>query len=147
MDYKSYLEQDFNNILSVNLVQDKDFGQIISVVLDETDLNKIEAQASLIIAKLDLIPNLLEQYGVEVISKGQDLNLDLNNLSENLNQKTSIKLSTPFNVGNEFQSEFDATLLEDKGQEILVQWNQKGRIRKLTFDKSNIIEIKKYTGL
>ncbi|RIV16820.1 ribosome assembly cofactor RimP [Mycoplasmopsis gallopavonis] len=139
MDYKKILSEQFPDaILDAKLINGA--SPILEITVDTKDLNDVENYSRKIYAFLETQSWFKDDYALEVLSKGTDLVLDKNNLTQSLGQMIKIKTYKSFEGLNSFVAE----LLEDKAEEIVVKWNKKGQFRKITFNKENIESIEIY---
>lgn len=139
MDYKKLLTLQFGKIiLSAKLTNT--FGKTLEVTVDYNDLEKVQAISQEISAYLDNQDWFDDNYCLEVLSKGEALEIPLDKLENHLNKNLKIFLSRPFAD----QSILIAKLLEVTKEQIKLQWNQKGNIRKILINKTQINKIEKY---
>ncbi|ATO31068.1 ribosome assembly cofactor RimP [Mycoplasmopsis bovirhinis] len=139
MDYKKLLTLQFGKIiLSAKLTNT--FGKTLEVTVDYNDLEKVQVISQEISAYLDNQDWFDDNYCLEVLSKGEALEIPLDKLENHLNKNLKIFLSRPFAD----QSILIAKLLEVTKEQIKLQWNQKGNIRKILINKTQINKIEKY---
>ncbi|VEU70593.1 ribosome assembly cofactor RimP [Mycoplasmopsis glycophila] len=140
MDYKNLLKEQFPNdiILEAKLINSND--PILEVVLNTRDLSVVEEYSRKIFTFLETQTWYKDNYSLEVLSRGDDLNLDKNDLGNNLGQMVKITTHKSFEGLNIFIAE----LLSESDDKILVKWNKKGQFRKIEFNKDNIIKIESY---
>ncbi|WP_036451746.1 ribosome assembly cofactor RimP [Mycoplasma buteonis] len=139
MDYKKLLNEQFGNkVLEAKLTNFS--GTTLEVVLDTDNLNEVENFSRSLSQFLETQTWFKDEYNLEVLSRGDDLNLDKHNLSSHVGEMVKINTIKSFESLNTFVVE----LLEDNETEVLVRWNKKGQFRKIKLSKDNISSIEKY---
>ncbi|WP_406613811.1 hypothetical protein ACJA23_02810 [Mycoplasma corogypsi] len=139
MDYKNLLNSKFENkILDAKLIR-KDIT-VLEIVVNTRELAEIESITKQINEFLETQEWFKDDYYVEVLSKGTDLTVSLDEINNNIGKTVKIETIKSFESLNIFIVE----LLEDLCDQILVKWNKKGQIRKVKFDKLNIKLIEEY---
>ncbi|WAM06006.1 ribosome assembly cofactor RimP [Mycoplasmopsis cynos] len=108
--------------------------------MNYTDLNDVEDISRKISDFLDTQEWFNDEYTLEVLSKGEDLEIRFEQIGDFINNDVKVTFSKSFN-GNEF---IIAKILENLNDEIKFLWNQKGNIRKILIPKSEIKKIEKY---
>ncbi|WP_426460955.1 hypothetical protein [Mycoplasma hafezii] len=139
MDYKKLLNEQFDGkILEAKLVNN--LGTTLEVVLNSTNLDEVEKFSRELYDYLETQSWFKDEYNLEVLSKGSDLTLDVNNLADSIGTMVKFHTVKSFEGLNTFVAE----LLEEEDTRILVKWNKKGQFRKVWFDKANISSIETY---
>ncbi|AKF41226.1 hypothetical protein AAW50_02200 [Mycoplasmopsis canis] len=139
MDYKKMLSDKFGNLI-LSAKQTNTFGKTLEVVVDFTDLKKVEEISKEISEFLDSQDWFSDEYFLEVLSKGEDIEISIQNISNYISKDLKIFFTKSFE-GNE---SIIAKLLDTNEEEIKVQWNKKGNIRKISLKKDAIQKIEKY---
>ncbi|MHA0272902.1 LSm family protein [Mycoplasma sp. 48589B] len=136
------LKEQFPKILYASITNDPIFGKTLSITVDSTDLNEVETLSREILTYLESQSWYTDDFSLEVLSKGTDLSVTSENIHEFINSDKylEIKLNKPFD-GLEV---LIVKLLSVEDDYLLVEWNQKGRIRKIKVEKANISEISEY---
>ncbi|UWV77805.1 ribosome assembly cofactor RimP [Mycoplasmopsis cynos] len=139
MDYKKMLIDHFGNVI-ISAKLTNSFGNTFEVVVNYTDLNDVEDISRKISDFLDTQEWFNDEYTLEVLSKGEDLEIRFEQIGDFINNDVKVTFSKSFN-SNEF---IIAKILENLNDEIKFLWNQKGNIRKILIPKSEIKKIEKY---
>ncbi|EIE40377.1 hypothetical protein MCANUFG4_00853 [Mycoplasmopsis canis UFG4] len=139
MDYKKMLSDKFGDLI-LSAKQTNTFGKTLEVVVDFTDLKKVEEISKEISEFLDSQDWFSDEYFLEVLSKGEDIEISIQNISNYIGKDLKIFFAKSFE-GNE---SIIAKLLDTNEEEIKVQWNKKGNIRKISLKKDAIQKIEKY---
>ncbi|WBP84119.1 ribosome assembly cofactor RimP [Mycoplasmopsis edwardii] len=139
MDYKKMLTETFGDVIISAKLTDT-FGKTLEVVVDYRDLNKVEEISKKISTYLDEQEWFSDEYFLEVLSKGEDIEIAVDNIQMFINETVKVNLIKPFSG----HDTLIVKVLEDQEAQIMFQWNQKGRIRKILIDKENISKIEKY---
>ncbi|AMD81338.1 hypothetical protein MCANPG14_00878 [Mycoplasmopsis canis PG 14] len=139
MDYKKMLSDKFGDLI-LSAKQTNTFGKTLEVVVDFTDLKKVEEISKEISEFLDSQDWFSDEYFLEVLSKGEDIEISIQNISNYIGKDLKIFFAKSFE-GNE---SIIAKLLDTNEEEIKVQWNKKGNIRKISLKKNAIQKIEKY---
>ncbi|WLP85349.1 ribosome assembly cofactor RimP [Mycoplasma seminis] len=134
------LKQQFPKILYASITNDPAFGKTLSVTVDSTDLNEVEKISRELSNYLDTQNWFTDDFSLEVLSKGTDLKVTFDNIDQFIDKYLIISFKKPV----ENLDDMIAQLLEINENDILVKWNQKGRIRKIKIEKSNIADISEY---
>ncbi|MFV8459077.1 hypothetical protein [Mycoplasma sp. 005V] len=134
------LKEQFPKILYASITSDPVFGKTLSITVDSTNLEEVEKISRSISAYLESENWFTDDFSLEVLSKGTDLSVTFDNINEFIDKYLDIKLVKPFDG----LLELIAKLLSVEEDHILVEWNQKGRIRKIKIEKANISEISEY---
>ncbi|QZE12161.1 hypothetical protein [Mycoplasma sp. Ms02] len=143
MDLRSILKNQFGDIIiDAKQKQDKlfGFGTGAEVILDVTDLESLEKHTAQIIDFMKTFSWYDDLAFVNIESKGEGDELDLSDLSKHVDQRVKLHFRKSFN-GNQT---IIVDILEDKGDTVLVKWNDHGRIRKLEFKKDELTNVEKY---
>ncbi|QIW61894.1 ribosome assembly cofactor RimP [Mycoplasmopsis gallinacea] len=139
MDYKKILNEHFGDlILDAKMVFDPESSLEITINTDSLDV--VTEQSRKIVDFLESQTWFKDSWNVIVLSKGTDLNVNLDNVTNYIGQMVTFNLHKSF----EGQNVFNVEILEDLGDEILVRWNNKGNFRKIKLNKSNITKAEKY---
>lgn len=139
MDYKKILTEQFGPII-LGAKLTNTFGQTLEVTVDYNDLDKVQEISQAISNYLDTQNWFSDNYYLEVLSKGEAIEVDFDNLPNYVNLDLKIFLKRPF-------AEHDiliAKLLEVNQDSLKLQWNQKGNIRKIQINLTQINKIEKY---
>ncbi|MFV8401029.1 hypothetical protein [Mycoplasma sp. 2634B] len=134
------LKEQFPKILYASITSDPVFGKTLSITVDSTNLEEVEKISRSISTYLESENWFTDDFSLEVLSKGTDLSVTFDNINEFIDKYLDIKLVKPFDG----LLELIAKLLSVEEDHILVEWNQKGRIRKIKIEKANISEISEY---
>ncbi|SJZ47227.1 hypothetical protein [Mycoplasmopsis verecunda] len=134
------LKQQFPSILSAKITNDEVFGKTLSVTVDTRDLSEVEKISKQLSLYLESQQWFGDDFALEVLSKGTDLTVTFDNIDQYIDKYLDIKLLKSFDGLNELI----AKLISIEDDFINLEWNQKGRIRKIKIDKSNISEISEY---
>ncbi|MFV8469796.1 hypothetical protein ACNQ17_02635 [Mycoplasma sp. Sp48II] len=134
------LKEQFPKILYASITSDPVFGKTLSITVDSTNLDEVEKISREISTYLESQSWFTDDFALEVLSKGTDLSVTFDNIHEFIDKYLDIKLIKPFDS----LTELIAKLLSIENDHILVEWNQKGRIRKIKIEKANISEISEY---
>ncbi|MFV8434859.1 hypothetical protein ACNQ16_00770 [Mycoplasma sp. 3137] len=134
------LKEQFPKILYASITSDPVFGKPLSITVDSTNLDEVEKISREISTYLESQSWFTDDFALEVLSKGTDLSVTFDNIHEFIDKYLDIKLIKPFDG----LTELIAKLLSIENDHILVEWNQKGRIRKIKIEKANISEISEY---
>ncbi|MFV8470099.1 hypothetical protein ACNQ2O_02590 [Mycoplasma sp. AA7A] len=134
------LKEQFPKILYASITSDPVFGKTLSITVDSTNLDAVEKISREISTYLESQSWFTDDFSLEVLSKGTDLSVTFDNIHEFIDKYLDIKLIKAF----EGLTELIAKLLSIADDYILVEWNQKGRIRKVKIEKANISEISEY---
>ncbi|MFV8499548.1 hypothetical protein ACNQ1M_00410 [Mycoplasma sp. VS424B] len=134
------LKEQFPKILYASITSDPVFGKTLSITVDSTNLDEVEKNSREISTYLESQSWFTDDFALEVLSKGTDLSVTFDNIHEFIDKYLDIKLIKPFDG----LTELIAKLLSIENDHILVEWNQKGRIRKIKIEKANISEISEY---
>ncbi|WP_027121413.1 ribosome assembly cofactor RimP [Mycoplasma leonicaptivi] len=140
MDYTNILNKQFNNVILSAKMVNNEFGETLEVVTTFIDLSKVEQISREISSFLETQSWFKDEYNLEVLSKGSDLNIQLVDLENYISQDIKIKTIKSIEGNNVFI----VKLLENSEDQIKVQWNKKGQIRKINILKSNIQSIEKF---
>ncbi|MGZ9755612.1 hypothetical protein ACXYRQ_00845 [Mycoplasma sp. 394] len=140
MNYKQILIEQFgDNILDAKMVSN-DFGQTLEITSKFTDLKQVEELSKQVSMFLNTQNWFKDEYNLEVLSKGLKTDLDINDLTSYINKEIKIKTIKSYESHNIFV----VTLLEVFDDKILVRWNKKGQMRKVSFEKNNISSVELY---
>ncbi|MFV8468628.1 hypothetical protein [Mycoplasma sp. VS42A] len=134
------LKEQFPKILYASITSDPVFGKTLSITVDSTNLDEVEKISREISTYLESQSWFTDDFALEVLSKGTDLSVTFDNIHEFIDKYLDIKLIKPFDG----LTELIAKLLSIENDHILVEWNQKGRIRKIKIENANISEISEY---
>ncbi|MFV8414111.1 hypothetical protein ACM0LK_02480 [Mycoplasma sp. Z331B] len=134
------LKEQFPKILYASITSDPVFGKTLSITVDSTNLDEVEKISREISTYLESQSWFTDDFALEVLSKGTDLSVTFDNIHEFIDKYLDIRLIKPFDG----LTELIAKLLSIENDHILVEWNQKGRIRKIKIEKANISEISEY---
>lgn len=135
MDYSKILKEKFPEMVLSVSITNQDFGKTLSVELDTEDLEEVVKYTKLIDQYLEEENIYPQDMALEVLSRGEEITLDLNNLEKYLNKMVKLH----FVKAVEKEQSMIAELLEVSDDQILVLWNQKGRMRKINIQRSNIL--------
>ncbi|MFV8471157.1 hypothetical protein ACNQ1N_03010 [Mycoplasma sp. HF11B] len=134
------LKEQFPKILYASITSDPVFGKTLSITVDSTNLDEVEKISREISTYLESQSWFTDDFALEVLSKGTDLSVTFDNIHEFIDKYLDIRLIKPFDG----LTELIAKLLSIENDHILVEWNQKGKIRKIKIEKANISEISEY---
>lgn len=135
MDYSKILKEKFPEMVLSVAITNQDFGKTLSVELDTEDLEEVIKYTKLIDQYLEEENIYPQDMALEVLSRGEEITLDLNNLEKYLNKMVKLH----FVKAVDKEQSMIAELLEVSDNQILVLWNQKGRMRKINIERSNIL--------
>lgn len=137
MDFKDILSKEFGRIiLDANL---KFIGtdKTLEIVVDSRNLEEVEKYTRQIYSYLETQDWFKTTWILEVLSKGSDTNIKIDELVDFIGKKVIINLRKPFDSQNSLVAE----ILEDNEDKILLKWNKKGQFKKIELEKENIIKI------
>ncbi|MBU4690416.1 ribosome assembly cofactor RimP [Mycoplasma sp. ES3157-GEN-MYC] len=112
---------------------------LLEVTVKYTDMQKVNELSYKINEWFDN-ENIDRFDGLEVHSPGINLSYEVNELNNHIGENLLIKLYKTENKVNEYI----CTLLQFNDADIIIKWNQKGNIRKIKVDKSNILSVEKF---
>ncbi|MBU4689561.1 hypothetical protein [Mycoplasma zalophidermidis] len=112
---------------------------LLEVTVKYTDMQKVNELSCKINEWFDN-ENIDRFDGLEVHSPGINLSYEVNELNNHIGENLLIKLHKTENKVNEYI----CTLLQFNDADIIIKWNQKGNIRKIKVDKSNILSVEKF---
>ncbi|MEE3928554.1 hypothetical protein V2E24_03120 [Mycoplasmopsis ciconiae] len=135
MNIKELLENKFKD----SIKEIEFLGGILTI----TTSNEVKDQTYF----MDLVDKFLIQNNINtdeldiiVQSPGLDLEVDMNNIDRYVGETLRFELKKAFLS----QNVLVAQLLENKEDELLVKWNNKGQFRKVKINKENILNIELY---
>lgn len=118
-----YLKE--NNEKYLKIIIDKD-GDI--------NLDEIVKVSDLISPLLDIHDFINEKYVLDISSLGAEKEIDVKKLDRYLNSYVNIHLSHPYRGENNIIG----TLLEVKPNDIVIEFNNKGRVKKITLERKYV---------
>lgn len=134
MDYLKLLKKELGDKILSASFKIEPFAKTLTIEVDSIDLDEVTAITKEIQALLEaknLYPNDLQ---LEVLSKGNSTDIDLDKMNEFVGQ--TIKLV--FYKSVEKEQIMVGELIEASQDSFILKWNQKGRIRKLNIAKSEV---------
>lgn len=134
MDYLKLLKKESGDKILSASFKIEPFAKTLTIEVDSIDLDEVTAITKEIQALLEaknLYPNDLQ---LEVLSKGNSTDIDLDKMNEFVGQ--TIKLV--FYKSVEKEQIMVGELIEASQDSFILKWNQKGRIRKLNIAKSEV---------
>ncbi|UUM19837.1 MULTISPECIES: hypothetical protein [unclassified Mycoplasma] len=134
MDYLKVLKEQFNDQILSAKVSEESFGKTLKIEVNASDLDLVVQYTRDIESYLEQINAYPSDLNIEVLSKGEDLNLNLANLNLYLDKMVKLNFIQPV----EKEQTMIGKIIQADPQSILLQWNQKGRIRKIKMQISNI---------
>ncbi|ADE20007.1 ribosome assembly cofactor RimP [Mycoplasma crocodyli] len=140
MDRIEKIKNKFNDaILEIKeLKNDQDFT--LEIVLDTRDLKTVEKYTREIYDFLENESLLGEDTSLDILSKGSDIIVSIDEIEKFIGKKLVFSLKKE--VMNTL--EIPGKLLSVDGNNITIQFNQKGLLRKVELNKENIKEVKIY---
>lgn len=134
MDYLKLLKKELGDKILSASFKIEPFAKNLTIEVDSIDLDEVTAVTKEVQALLEaknLYPNDLQ---LEVLSKGNSTDIDLDKMNEFVGQ--TIKLI--FYKSVEKEQIMVGDLIEASQDSFILKWNQKGRIRKLNIAKSEV---------
>lgn len=141
MDSKKIKEElisKFGNLILDLEISEKE--QMIIARIDVTDLVSVEKWTDKIYDFLDQKYNIGENYAFSLESKGEEIEVKINDLNSFLNKKLRFALKKDFKGHSIYVGE----LLENNEDDILIKWNDHGQFKKIKLQKENIEKIEIY---
>ncbi|QKT05538.1 ribosome assembly cofactor RimP [Mycoplasma sp. OR1901] len=140
MDYKQILATEFGDVILESKMIQNDFGPTLEVVVNHTDLKEVEALSRKVSLFLESQKWFTDNHYLEVLSKGFDTNIDINQLDKFINKDVTLKLKKSYHG----QDIFVVKILEDNNDSFIGSWNKKGQFKKIVFDKKDILNAELY---
>ncbi|UUD36299.1 ribosome assembly cofactor RimP [Mycoplasmopsis citelli] len=134
MNYLKILKDHFNDQIISAKITEAVFGKTLTIEVNANNLDLVIQYTQQIERYLEEINAYPDDLNIEVLSKGEDLNLNLENL--NLYLEKMVKLSFVKPIEKELI--MIGKIIQVNDDSIILQWNQKGRIRKIHIEKENI---------
>ncbi|WP_036463967.1 ribosome assembly cofactor RimP [Mycoplasmopsis sturni] len=134
MDYLKLLKKELGDKILSASFKIEPFAKTLTIEVDSIDLDEVTAITKEVQALLEaknLYPNDLQ---LEVLSKGNSTDIDLDKMNEFVGQ--TIKLI--FYKSVEKEQIMVGDLIGASQDSFILKWNQKGRIRKLNIAKSEV---------
>ncbi|WP_025755202.1 ribosome assembly cofactor RimP [Mycoplasmopsis cricetuli] len=136
MDFLKILKNKFgNNILNVKMQND-----ILTIEVDTCDLEQTIKFTKEIQQEFKEKNINYDDINLEVLSRGKKLEVEISELNQHFSNMLKFEFKKPI----EEHKVIIAKLKEINDDSVLVIWNQKGRIRKISIDKNNIKKIEIY---
>lgn len=140
MNYKEILENEFGSIIiDAKLVKDK-FGNTLEIITSFNNLSDVENISKKISVFLDSQKWFKDDYNLEVLSKGQDTTINIDEIEQYKDKELKIQTIKSFEGNNSFIVKF----IEQKDGFLVFKWNKKGQFRKIQISKDNISNIEIY---
>ncbi|WP_029608542.1 ribosome assembly cofactor RimP [Mycoplasma simbae] len=139
MNWKHILQTQFGEVILDAKEENIDGLIALDITVKHTQMEQVNNASRQINEFLDT-QNIDRFDTISIHSPGLELNYTVESLSDHVGEDLKIKLVKAQNKTNELVS----NLLEVNEQEIVVKWNQKGNIRKITIDKGNIASVEKH---
>lgn len=140
LNYKEDLKNRFGDaIIDAKLISE--FGQqILEVTVDANDLIQVNKWTTLLNEYLESVTWFKDEYALTVMSKGEKLEYEFDELVDKIGAFIKVKLNKSVNKHDIYIGE----LLEFNDGEILLKWNDHGQFRKIKLTKKDINNIEKY---
>lgn len=140
LNYKEDLKNHFGDaIIDAKLISE--FGQqILEVTVDANDLIQVNKWTTLLNEYLESVTWFKDEYALTVMSKGEKLEYEFDELVHKIGAFIKVKLNKSVNKHDIYIGE----LLEFNNGEILLKWNDHGQFRKIKLTKNDISNIEKY---
>ncbi|MCU4706652.1 ribosome assembly cofactor RimP [Mycoplasma sp. CSL7503-lung] len=140
MDYKQKLIGEFGDIILEAKMIQNDFGPTLEVTVNHTNLKDVETLSKKISLFLETQKWFTDNHYLEVLSKGFDTNIDIDQLDKFINKDVTLKLKKSY-FGQDI---FVVKILEDKLDSFIASWNKKGQFKKIEFEKKDILNAELY---
>ncbi|MBN4083413.1 ribosome assembly cofactor RimP [Mycoplasma sp. CSL10137] len=140
MDYKQILTNAFGDIILEAKMIQNDFGPTLEVTVNHTNLKDVEMLSKKISLFLESQKWFTDNHYLEVLSKGFDTNVDINQLDKFINKDVTLKLKKSY-LGQDI---FVVKILEDRLDSFIASWNKKGQLKKIEFEKKDILNAELY---
>ncbi|WP_416322481.1 ribosome assembly cofactor RimP [Mycoplasmopsis felis] len=140
MNYKEILENEFGSIIIDAKLVKNEFGNTLEIITSFNNLSDIENISKKISVFLDSQKWFKDDYNLEVLSKGQDTTINIDEIEQYKDKELKIQTIKSFEGNNSFIVKF----IEQKDGFLVFKWNKKGQFRKIQISKDNISNIEIY---
>ncbi|MCU9934515.1 ribosome assembly cofactor RimP [Mycoplasmopsis felis] len=140
MNYKEILENEFGSIIIDAKLVKNEFGNTLEIITSFNNLSDVENISKKISVFLDSQKWFKDDYNLEVLSKGQDTTINIDEIEQYKDKELKIQTIKSFEGNNSFIVKF----IEQKDGFLVFKWNKKGQLRKIQISKDNISNIEIY---
>ncbi|WP_322900730.1 ribosome assembly cofactor RimP [Mycoplasmopsis felis] len=140
MNYKEILENEFGSIIIDAKLVKNEFGNTLEIITSFNNLSDVENISKKISFFLDSQKWFKDDYNLEVLSKGQDTTINIDEIEQYKDKELKIQTIKSFEGNNSFIVKF----IEQKDGFLVFKWNKKGQFRKIQISKDNISNIEIY---
>ncbi|BBU47521.1 ribosome assembly cofactor RimP [Mycoplasmopsis felis] len=140
MNYKEILENEFGSIIIDAKLVKNEFGNTLEIITSFNNLSDVENISKKISVFLDSQKWFKDDYNLEVLSKGQDTTINIDEIEQYKDKELKIQTIKSFEGNNSFIVKF----IEQKDGFLVFKWNKKGQFRKIQISKDNISNIEIY---
>lgn len=140
MNYKEILENEFGSIIIDAKLVKNEFGNTLEIITSFNNLSDVENISKKISVFLDSQKWFKDDYNLEVLSKGQDITINIDEIEQYKDKELKIQTIKSFEGNNSFIVKF----IEQKDGFLVFKWNKKGQLRKIQISKDNISNIEIY---
>ncbi|WP_322875817.1 ribosome assembly cofactor RimP [Mycoplasmopsis felis] len=140
MNYKEILENEFGSIIIDSKLVKNEFGNTLEIITSFNNLSDVENISKKISVFLDSQKWFKDDYNLEVLSKGQDTAINIDEIEQYKDKELKIQTIKSFEGNNSFIVKF----IEQKDGFLVFKWNKKGQLRKIQISKDNISNIEIY---
>ncbi|WP_322902706.1 LSm family protein [Mycoplasmopsis felis] len=140
MNYKEILENEFGSIIIDAKLVKNEFGNTLEIITSFNNLSDVENISKKISVFLDSQKWFKDDYNLEVLSKGQDTAINIDEIEQYKDKELKIQTIKSFEGNNSFIVKF----IEQKDGFLVFKWNKKGQLRKIQISKDNISNIEIY---
>ncbi|WP_322935378.1 ribosome assembly cofactor RimP [Mycoplasmopsis felis] len=140
MNYKEILENEFGSIIIDAKLVKNEFGNTLEIITSFNNLSDVENISKKISVFLESQKWFKDDYNLEVLSKGQDTAINIDEIEQYKDKELKIQTIKSFEGNNSFIVKF----IEQKHGFLVFKWNKKGQFRKIQISKDNISNIEIY---
>ncbi|MCU9932272.1 ribosome assembly cofactor RimP [Mycoplasmopsis felis] len=140
MNYKEILENEFGSIIIDAKLVKNEFGNTLEIITSFNNLSDVENISKKISVFLDSQKWFKDDYNLEVLSKGQETTINIDEIEQYKDKELKIQTIKSFEGNNSFIVKF----IEQKDGFLVFKWNKKGQLRKIQISKDNISNIEIY---
>lgn len=140
MNYKEILENEFGSIIIDAKLVKNEFGNTLEIITSFNNLSDVENISKKISVFLESQKWFKDDYNLEVLSKGQDTTINIDEIEQYKDKELKIQTIKSFEGNNSFIVKF----IEQKDGFLVFKWNKKGQFRKIQISKDNISNIEIY---
>lgn len=134
------LENEFGSIIIDAKLVKNEFGNTLEIITSFNNLSDVENISKKISFFLDSQKWFKDDYNLEVLSKGQDTTINIDEIEQYKDKELKIQTIKSFEGNNSFIVKF----IEQKDGFLVFKWNKKGQFRKIQISKDNISNIEIY---